>query len=186
MTAANPQPITVPPNAGSWKPATPSAWDKGAGLFGGGAATANFTGSELVFRGDRRDPNTIGNAGGLWSHNFMTSRNTGADAYDPNEHQKSGGNTRLVSFARDVTVAKGFAGSSGYVYLARVNVGVDYNAFVGSNASQSEVMAVQGIALRDIYAVRIQNNGRILRNTNFVGHGIPQNALATALVLLQS
>jgi hypothetical protein len=92
----------------------------------------------------------------------------------------------LVSFTRDIAVAKGFAGPSGYVYLARVNVGIDYNAFVGGNAQQAEVMAEQGVALRDIYAVRVQATGMIMTNSDFQVNNIAPGSLAAALVVLRS
>src|ERR1700731_542233 len=99
---------------------------------------APFIGSEIVFRGDMRSPEEIESAGGLWAHKAWAVGTGGTRTQrNPDTHQAGPGNTIYVSCSRDLSVAKGFA-FGGYVYVFRVNAGVDYNRYTGGNASQAE------------------------------------------------
>lgn len=173
MTHNNPAPATVPAANRSWVPAV--------NPYSTGRAMAPFIGSELAFRGDTRPPATIDLAGGLWAYQAQAVGTGGVAAQrNPHTHQAGPGNTIYVSFSRDLGVAKGFA-FGGYVYLVRINAGVDYNSYAGGNALQAEVMAVQGVRLQDILAVRNMTTNQILVNTNFQQAGMQpavyQNAI---------
>ncbi|MBX6363522.1 MAG: hypothetical protein IRZ00_06610 [Gemmatimonadetes bacterium] len=177
FTQNNPAPLATPANTRSWKPAVPTALAPPIG--------AALT-SELALRGDHRTPNQVDQAGGLWSHLFRNpdAGDHGALRYDPDRHQAGPGQAQYVSFTRDIAVAKGFAGPTGYVYLARINVGVDYNQYRGGNAMQAEVMALHGVALRDILAARSMATNQILLNLSFQPAGMTPATFNAAIALL--
>ena len=155
------------PTTGS-SPSSESIWVPAVNPYSTGQAMAPFIGSEMAFRGDHRTPAQIDAAGGLWAHQAQAVGAGGTAAQrDPDVHQAGPGNTTYVSCTRDLAIAKQFAGAAGYVYLAPVNAGVDYNAYRGGNALQAEVIAVQGIRLQDILAARSMATGGIEINTNF-------------------
>ena len=176
MTNNNPAPTRVS--------AANRGWVAAVNPYSTGRAMAPYIQSEIAFRGDTRSPATIAAAGGLWAHQAQAVGTGGtAQQRDPHTHQAGPGNTIYVSCSRDLGVAKGFAAGS-YVYVFRVNAGVDYNRYAGGNAYQAEVMAVEGIRLEDIIAVRDLSNGAISINTNFQQAGMAQqqwNAAITAL-----
>jgi len=207
MTFNNPPATPVPPNSRSWSPAIPTARQPAHAV-----PMAAATGSEIALRGDHRTPAQIDTAGGLFSHHFGNSalpttpnpaRAAGPQSgghrggpavptdytnnpYDPNNHQAFGNASKMVSFTRDIGVAKGFAGANGHIYLVRVNKGVDYNAYRAGNALQAEVMALQGVALRDIIAARSMATNAILINSNFQQANMPQATFNAAIQLLMS
>lgn len=209
MTSSNPAPRTVPANPRSWKPALPTArtapfaasltteialrGDQRSpaqiDLVGGiwshlfGNPNAASVGSSMnypagVRAGRHRAAPNGGPAGGPYRYP--------AARFSPHTHQAGPGSAPFVSFTRDIHVAKGFATTHGYVYLVRVNVGVDYNHFAGGNAAQAEVMALQGVALRDILAVRSLSDNRISINTSFQAASMSQQAFNAGLALLSS
>ncbi|HWL56915.1 MAG TPA: hypothetical protein VNQ78_09615 [Paracoccus sp. (in: a-proteobacteria)] len=207
MTTVNNPPATpVPPNSRSWSPAIATARQPTQAV-----PMAAATGSEVALRGDHRTPAQIDAAGGLFSHHLgnhalPTTPNLARAAgpqpgghrgpslptdytnnpYHPDNHQAFGNPSKLVSCTRDIRVAKGFAGANGHVYLVRVNKGVDYNAYRAGNALQAEVMALQGIALRDIIAARSMATNAILINSNFQQANMTQAAFNAAIQLLMS
>jgi hypothetical protein len=141
-------------------------------------------GAELLFRGDTRGPAVIELAGGLWAHNHQAIGQGGQHANrSPVAHQGGPGNTVFVSCTRDLKVAKGFAGGQ-YVYLLRVNAGLDYNTYADYNAMQAEVMALVGIPLKDILAVRDLHNNQILANRDFVAGPMRPPQFHAAIALL--
>lgn len=187
VTANDPPAHRVPPSSGSWVAGLSPGSARGVmatrgqahghgGPQPGGLGPVRpeplrlspFIGAELAFRGDTRGPLVIEQAGGLWAHNRQAIGPGGQHAQrSPDVHQGGPGNTVFVSCTRELSVAKGFAGGR-YVYLVRVNAGVDYNAYAGHNAMQAEVMAVVGIPLKDILAVRDLGTNQILANRDFV------------------
>lgn len=177
MTNNNPAPIQVPGNNRRWVPAV--------NPYSTGREMAQYIRSEIAFRGDTRPPLTIEGAGGLWAHQAQAVGVGGqANQRDPNAHQAGPGNTIYVSCSRELSVAKGFAMGFGYVYVFRVNAGLDYNQYAGGNALQAEVMAVEGIALTDIIAVRQMTNGVISINTNFQQAGMTAQQWQAAIQAL--
>lgn len=176
MTSNDPAPVTVEPSNRNWVPAV--------NPYATGRAMAPHVGSEIVFRGDTRGPDEIEAAGGLWAHKAWAIGTGGSRTQrNPHTHQASPGNTIYVSCSRDLRVAKGFAYGH-YVYVFRVNAGVDYNGFAGGNASQAEVMAIEGIRLEDIIAVRRLQKGDILVNNTFRQGGMSADQWRAALTAL--
>ena len=173
FTGNNPAPTPVP--------ASNRGWVKAVNPFATGRAMAPFIGSEVVFRGDTRTPAQITAAGGLWAH----QPNAVGQGHNPDQHQAGPGATIYVSCTRDLGVAKGFAGG-GYVYVLRVNAGVDYNAFRQGNALQAEVMAIRGAALADIIGARNVTNNGVFVNTDFQQAGMTQAQWNAALQSLQN
>jgi hypothetical protein len=165
-------------------PASNRGWVAAVNPYSTGKKMAPYIHSEIAFRGDTRDPATIENAGGLWAYQAQAVGTGGTTQQrSPDRHQIGHKDTMYVSTSRDLGVAKGFAAGR-YVYVFRVNAGVDYNRFAGGNAYQAEVMAIQGIRLEDIIAVRNLSDGRISVNTNFQPAGmsdLQKNAAITAL-----
>jgi hypothetical protein len=177
MTNANPAPTPVAPSNRSWVPAV--------NPHSTGRAMAPYIQSEIVFRGDTRTPAVIEAAGGFWAHQAQAVGTGGtAQQRDPHQHQAGPGNSIYVSCSRDLAVAKGFAFGF-YVYVMRVNAGVDYNQYAGGNALQAEVMAVEGIRLQDVIAVRHLNlalaSGTIQINNVFQQAGMTQAAWLAAV-----
>ncbi|MDT1060580.1 hypothetical protein RM190_01850 [Paracoccus sp. CPCC 101403] len=164
------------------------------------------TGSEIVLRGDTRTPQAIEAAGGLYSQRVGQALPTQAvgpgtpmsahrgptvmeeyvhNPHDPDAHQAFAHATRFVSCTRDIGIAKGFATPHGHVYLARANVGVDYNAYRGGgNAGQAEVMVIQGLAMNDIIAARRMADNAIFVNSTFQQANMPQATFNAAMNLL--
>lgn len=173
MTANNPAPTPVP--------ASNRGWVKAVNPYATGRAMAPFIGSEIVFRGDTRTPTQITAAGGLWAH----QPNAVGAGHDPDVHQAGPGATIYVSCTRDLGVAKGFA-FGGYVYVLRVNAGVDYNAFRNGNAAQAEVMAIRGAALADIIGARNVANNALFVNTGFQQAGMAPAQWHAAMQALQN
>ncbi len=207
MTINTPPAMPTPANNRSWTPAVATARQTARAV-----PVANATGSEVALRGDHRTPAQIDAAGGLWSHSHgqaaagptvadptrgamllgqhrsptAAARNVGHNQHDPDVHQAFANPTRIVSFTRDIQVAKGFAGGNGHVYLVRVNKGVDYNAYRAGNGMQAEVMAVQGVALQDIIAARSMATNQIQINLAFQQANMPPAIFNAAMQLLMS
>jgi hypothetical protein len=207
MTQLTPPPVHTAPNSRSWQPALPAprvqviapaitseialrgdhrnpqAVDQANGLWyhqflnpplPPAGAQVNYPPGTWL--GTHRGPAAGGPTGGVFEYP--------AARYNPNTHQAGPGQAPYVSCTRHVGVAKGFAGPTGFVYLVRVNVGVDYNQFAGGNALQAEVMALQGIALRDIIAVRRLADNQVLLNLGFRQDNMTPAEFNTGIVLL--
>jgi hypothetical protein len=157
-----------PPPAQTPVPASGRRWVAAVNPYSTGRAMAQYISSEIALRGDTRTPAQIDTAGGLWAWQAQAVGTGGAAVQrNPHTHQANAGNTIYVSCTRDITIAKGFAHAGGYVYVFRVNAGVDYNQYAGGNAMQAEVMAVQGIHIHDIIGARRMADNQILINTHF-------------------
>lgn len=192
MTHNNPPPTRVAPSNREWVHAVNpyslgthvNAVQSAAGAAG--IPMAQFINSEIAFRGDSRAPATIDAAGGFFAYQANATGVGGQDVQrNPETHQAGPGNTIYISFARDISVAKGFAGTN-YVYLARIDAGVDYNAFRGGNGLQSEVMAIHSVPLRNIIACRRLSDNQILINSNFQQATMTVAQFNAALIALQA
>ncbi len=191
ITDETPQPASVP--AGGWVHGLmPGDRDR---LTGGNARAIV---RELAFRGDTRNPNAIRTNGGMFPRGGTRWRTVagrhpggggpvqlGTADLDPGQHVGWGGTTSLttsfVSCSRSYRVAKGFSGS-GYVYLVRVNNGVDISNFgAGGPSMQCEVCALFGVKFADILGVKVIDSGNVYRNTLFVAGGLTIEQMNQAL-----
>jgi hypothetical protein len=180
LTSETPQPATVP--AGGWVHGLmPPARQR---LTGGNAQAIV---RELAFRGDTRSPDTIMAAGGMFPRGG-TQWGTVPHQSDLNPSRHVGWDsprtTVFVSCSRSYRIAKGFSGSA-YVYLVRVNNGVDISNFGTPGPSmQCEVCALFGVKFEDILGVKVIASGNVYRNTCFAAGGLSIGQMNAALDLL--
>ena len=141
---------------------------------------------ELAFRGDTRSPDDIMAAGGMFPRGgTQWGTLAHANALDPGRHVGWGGDapqtTVFVSCSRSYRIAKGFSGGN-YVYLVRVNNGVDISNFgVGGGSMQCEVCALFGVKFEDIMGVKVAASGNVYRNTYFAAGGLSAEQMNAAL-----
>ncbi len=181
LTSETPQPASVP--AGGW---VHGLMPPDRQRLTGGNAQAIVR--ELAFRGDTRSPDTIMAAGGMFPRGgtqWGTVQDSNRDL-DPGGHVGWGspGTTVFVSCSRSYRIAKGFSGST-YVYLVRVNNGVDISNFGTPGPSmQCEVCALFGVKFEDILGVKVIASGNVYRNAHFAAGGLSVGQMNAALDLL--
>ncbi len=180
MTSETPQPASAP--ASGWVHGLMPR-DREALTGGNNLAIVR----ELAFRGDDRTPDAIMAAGGLLPRGGTQWRTILPDtkAMDPGQHVGWEGDTAkytiFVSCSRSYRIAKGFS-RGGYVYVLRVNQGVDISNFGAGGASlQCEVSALFGVKFEDILGVKVLNSGNVYRNIRFVTGGLSLGQMTAAL-----